>query len=744
MRGNDSGRLAGRQSPTPAELAERRSGEPRVSVALFIAVMLSCFGLHVLLDGGGWWFELAVVTAIVLGAAALVRSVSRWRFLPSLAALFALAAYVIARFAADTAILVVLPGGDTIGRIGQLAGEASESILSQSVPATVDTGILLFLVGGVGVVALAADLIALGFRAPAAAGIPLAVLLAVPAMTNLDLSDGFAFALAAAGYLWLLLSARPHRGIRLSVAAGALAIVAALVVPLALPPVEAAGSGGGVFTTGVNPTIDLGKDLNAKVSTTALYYTTDSGDPHYLRLVTLEKFSGDAWEPDRPKQPRGNDVRSFSAPAGLSSDVATKKETTHIAMSNLRSPWLPLPYPTSSVTGLWGDWYWEDGSLAVSSPDASVANQRYDAESLVLTPTPKQLSAAGSVVPAAMDRYLTLPSDLPAVISDTARQVTADAQGSYAEAVALQEYFRGDAFRYSVEAPIEDGYDGTGMQVIARFLEAKSGYCVHFASAMAVMARTLGIPARIAVGFQGGTVAGTDSDGNNNYRVTSDDLHAWPELYFDEIGWVPFEPTPGRGSVPSYADLDVPGVPTPLSPAELAAQSSATPAPTSGRDNRADEPGDVGAGGSSSSQALVGWVWAAVIFLGFLALLLAPALARTIARSRRVNAGTAGERWREIILTASDAGLDLPATLTPRAAALALSPVAAGEQLTRLRIAVERESYADDARSSVNPADVRAVIARLLGGLEPRRRLLARLAPRSSWARILGLFARGD
>jgi transglutaminase-like putative cysteine protease len=743
VRGTERVRRPRRTKPA-IDPVERRRTEPRVSLALLIAVMLACFALHVLFEGGGWWFELLVAAAIVLGAAALMRRLSPWRLLPSVVALLALVAYVVARFAADTAVFGVLPGGDTVARMEQLVGAASESILSQSIPATVDAGILLLLVAGVGVVALFADLLAIGLRAPALAGLPLLVLLVVPAATDLDLNDGFAFALAAAGYLWLLFVARRQRGIRLSIVTGALAIVGALVVPIALPPVVAAGSGDGVFTTGVNPTIDLGKDLNSNSTTTALTYTTRSGSSHYLRLVTLENFTGAAWVPDEPKQRRTNDVQAFSAPVGLSPDIRTSTEVTRIAMGNLRSPWLPLPYPTSSVTGLWGDWYWESGSLAVSSPDAVLTNQRYEAHSLVLRPTPQQLSAAGRTVPASMHTYLSLPADLPAIISDTARNVTAGESSSYAEAIALQEYFRSDVFQYSVEAPIDDGYDGTGMDVIARFLEAKSGYCVHFASAMAVMARSLGIPARIAVGFQGGTVMDTDSSGQITYRVTTQDLHAWPELYFDRIGWVPFEPTPGRGTVPSYADLTVAGVPTPISPAQLVAESTATPAPSTDRNQRPDQPGDQASSGAGAAQALSAWIWGGVVIIALFVLLLAPAAARALGRSRRVRGGSAGEAWREVILTAQDVGLTLPATVTPREAALALAPAAGGEQLTRLRAAVERESYAASGAARVDPADLRAVVARLLDAVEPRRRALARFAPRSAWARLLRLFARSD
>ncbi|WP_349899346.1 transglutaminase family protein [Parafrigoribacterium soli] len=721
-----------------------RRAEPRLSLALFIAIMLACTALHVLLEGGGWWFEMAVVTAVVLGAAALVRRLARWRPLPSLVALLALAAYVVLRFAGDTALLLVIPGSGTVERIGRLTEAALESIRTQAIPAVVDSGILLLLVAGVGAITLIADLLAIGLRAPAAAGIPLLGLLIAPALTDFDLSDGFAFALAAAGYLWLLFAARPQRGIPISILTGALAIVAALVVPLALPPVVAEGSGTGAFATGVNPTIDLGKDLRANSAATALTYSTQSGASHYLRLVTLEKFTGSAWAPDRPQQHRSNRVRSFPDPVGLSSDIRTTREVTHITMGRLQSPWLPLPYPTSSVTGLWGHWYWESASLAVSSPDAGVENQIYEATSLVLHPTPRELSDAGSVVPSSMSAYLALPSNLPSIISDTAQKVTAGESGSYARAVALQEYFRSDAFQYSVDAPVKDGYDGTGMDVIAKFLEVKSGYCVHFASAMAVMARSLGIPARVAVGFQGGTVMDAGASGQTNYRVTSQDLHAWPELYFDRVGWVPFEPTPGRGIVPSYADVAVPGVPAPASPAQLAAGSSATPAPSVANDHRPILPKEAAFGAGAAAKDLSVWGWWIGILVLLLALLLAPAAVRVVARAGRVRSGTAGEAWREVMLTAQDVGLRLPATITPREAAFALAPAADGEHLSRLRAAVERESYGRAGTAEVDSTDLRAVIDRLLAGAEPHRRALARFAPRSTWSRILRLFSRSD
>lgn len=722
-----------------------RVSDRRGSFAVFVAVMLACFSLHVLLDGAGWWFELMLVCAFVVGSAALSRELTRRRAVPSVVAGVVLLAFVIVRFAADTTILGVFPSGATVGRFVALVNGATESISSQSIPVTVDAGILLFLVAGVGFIALVTDLVATTLRAPAFAGIPLLVLLAVPGMTDFDLSDGFAFVLAVAGYLWLLLAGREHRRLRLSTFVGAVAIVGALVVSAILPPFAASGNGdGGLVSTGLDPTIDLGDDLRATANTPVLVYTTESGKSQYLRLVTLEKFSGTAWVPDPPKRNPLNTVQDFAAPTGLSAQVATSTQTTVVSVGNFRSPWLPLPYPTSSVSGLRGDWYWESGSLAVSSSDASVQGQNYETTSVVIRPTPRQLSAAGDVVPSGFSKYLSLPGKLPAIISDTARQVTADEQGNYAKAVALQQYFRSDDFVYSVQAPVDDGYDGTGMAVIAKFLEEKSGYCIHFASAMAVMARSLGIPARVAVGFQPGTVFDTDGQGRNIYRVTSHDLHAWPELYFDGIGWVPFEPTPGRGDVPSYADLSVPGVPAPISQSQStpAPTASATPAP--GQGGRLVRPGDPGGGGAAASQSLSGWIWAASVFLLLVLILLTPAVMRSASRSARLRAATASGAWREVVVTAEDVGLRLPGTMTPREAALALAPAAGGDSLDRLRAAVERESYAPGDPPQVDAADVRAVTARLVASVALRERLLARLAPPSAWRRILRVFVRTD
>ncbi|MGH2719586.1 MAG: DUF4129 domain-containing transglutaminase family protein, partial [Actinomycetota bacterium] len=127
---------------------------------------------------------------------------------------------------------------------------------------------------------------------------------------------------------------------------------------------------------------------------------------------------------------------------------------------------------------------------------------------------------------------------------------------------------------------------GSSSDYLYTFLtQTRRGYCEQFAGAMAVMLRTLGIPARVAVGFLPGNATATTAAGMTSYTVTGDDAHAWPEAYFAGIGWVRFEPTPRQGvDTPPYA-LAAPPVqqpqPTPsASQSDAAGTQSPVPAPT--------------------------------------------------------------------------------------------------------------------------------------------------------------------
>lgn len=731
----------------------RAAGAWRISVALLCCFGVVVAGLYPLLQGILWWFGVVLVVVAVLGSAAVSRLVSRRRWLPTLVSSLMLIVILTVFFAARTAFLFVVPTLGTLVQFGDLGQAGALSISAQSVPAEVTFGIMFLLCLGIGALAIVADLVAVTWRLPALAGVPLAVVLGIPAFIGIDLTDLFIFMLAAIAWLVLLRAGQPLRQTSRALGLGAVAVAVALVMPLVLPPVDesqATGDAFGGYLAGVNPVLNLGDDLRRNLPRTVLRYNSRTDSPTYLRLVSLQNFTAETWEPDPPTIERDNRPSTIGPVPGLAENVGFENDTTWIDVSNLGSPWLPVPYPVTSVTGLRGDWFWDSDDLTLTSPDRAARGEVYRAESLIVQPTPAQLTSAGSVVPPGYQKYLDLPEGMPAIIADTARTVAGAATSNYGMAVALQEFFRDGDFTYSETAPVDQGYDGSGMEVLAKFLEVRSGYCIHYASAMAVMARTLGIPSRVAVGFLPGTQEDELVEGRVSYRVTTRDVHSWPELYFDGIGWTRFEPTPGLGFVPTYADEATPGVPIPPSTDPTSEPTpTSTPSPTGvAVPLDPDDP----AASESGTAASLAWVWPALIVLAALLLLLAPAIVRALQRSirmRRLASGSpaAGTGWRELLQTAEDLGFGIEETTTPRGAARAIARAArlgdadAAALQGTLRV-VERESFGRPgmrASGATQVEHVTRISSRMRAAVGIRTRLFAALAPRSIWSWLVGL-----
>ena len=123
-----------------------------------------------------------------------------------------------------------------------------------------------------------------------------------------------------------------------------------------------------------------------------------------------------------------------------------------------------------------------------------------------------------------------------------AQRITRGARSPYTAVATLEAWFRSEGgFRYEEQPPQVPGVP----PLVAFALETKMGYCQHFAGAMALMLRWLGVPARVAVGF----TSGTYDDDEGAWTVTDHNAHAWVEAWFDGWGWLPFDPTPGRGQL---------------------------------------------------------------------------------------------------------------------------------------------------------------------------------------------------
>jgi hypothetical protein len=178
----------------------------------------------------------------------------------------------------------------------------------------------------------------------------------------------------------------------------------------------------------------------------------------------------------------------------------------------------------------------ESASLLIRQSTVPVG-LTYNVRSIVPRLDAAELNATSGSLPShILEHYRELPSDYPHRFRDLAAQVTAKAAPSYQKALALQNWFRAN-FVYDLNVP-----SGHGETAIDNFLSQRRGYCEQFAGTFAAFARSIGLPSRVAVGFTPGDLG---SDGL--YHVEGRHAHAWPEVYFSGIGWVAFEPTPGRG-----------------------------------------------------------------------------------------------------------------------------------------------------------------------------------------------------
>ncbi|MCM3657178.1 DUF3488 and transglutaminase-like domain-containing protein [Agromyces mediolanus] len=734
-----------------------------LSGATFLLLVIAVMALGPLLAGSGWWWLCTAVAAAVLFGGAGLRAIRLPASLVPLGELLILLATLTLFFGGSSSLLLLVPTADTFGVFGELLGGAQRTIQQQSVPAVVVPSLAFGLALGTGLLAVLADLLVLTFRLPALAAAPALVPILVPGFLIEDGAEVGTLVLTAAAFLLLLrvdvrvrrraalahhddevLITAPRRtpvasSVLPTIGLAAAGLVAASLLTASTPSVSTSlllGSGGqgALFARGVSPFLDLGRDLRRPDAVPAFSYVARDGDRPYFRLLTIDRFDGEVWAPSDRRIDGDNAVDEFPTPTGLGDAVARTQHPIDITVQQLRTTWLPLPYPVSSVEGLDGSWFWDRGPLTVRSADSDTSGQQYRATMLEIDPTAEQLRAAGSRIPESIQEFTELPEETPAPIAELAAELGASADTAYDRAVAIQEYLRGPDFRYSVEAPVEESYDGGGLDVVAEFLKQREGYCVQFASTMAVLARELGIPSRISVGYTAGTPTTTRVENVAVVQVDSQDLHAWPELYFQGVGWVPFEPTPGRGTVPDYSR---PGA---SETAPVPERAPGTPPPTPGARPDLDPERQLASGGSAGATSDP-VVWP-LVTLGLVVVLLLPAGVRSWVRRvrfRRVRRDDRGAdaAWREAMGTASDLGSAAgTAALTPREAADVLLDELGGlddagrRALYALRDAVERARYGPPGTEApVSEAALVELVTALRRRATPVTRVRARLLP---------------
>jgi transglutaminase-like putative cysteine protease len=704
------------------------------------SLLLAFTGLHVTLVGSSWWIFGSVFILLPLVTTTLVRQLARPFWLPTLVGAGVALLGLTVGYAGDTALLAIIPTPETLTRFGLLTREAWGSIAVQSLPASPEISIVFLIAISCAALALIAD--AALRIAPALTALPILTLLLIPVAVRPDIAQPYWYVFSALGYLALLRSGRRRTATPALLALGAGVVVGSLVLASILPGVDQTpdqSSSNGI-STGINPLINLGNDLRNGAQVTAVTYTTSNAQPVYLRLAALDTFDGLSWAPSLVAPTDKDSLSSFPPASGLTSAIKQSKLTVAITVGGIDGNWLPLPYPTTKVTGTTGIWYWETQGLSVRSSNTNIGGQNYTASFVDVRPSLAQLRSPGTHQEVSKT-YLDLPEKMPSIIASTAESVAGSAATDYDRALALQNYFQSDLFSYSTTAPVRQGYDGTGADVVAEFLHKKSGYCVHFASAMAIMARVLGIPSRIAVGFQPGQPS--LQGGKSVFMVTTHDLHAWPELYFQGIGWLRFEPTPGRGAVPDYSN---PSAVDQLSSDGSTASATAAPSASATAGPDKNLPTD-GADKAGTSTAATGFDAAPIVLLVLLAIVLGvgltPAVGRRLVRWRRERAIVRGRdparnAWAEVRDTARDHGWLAPETETAREFSARLSMVLASDHD---RIAgfcghVESAAYGPPDAAALSLPELRAVRRAIARSVAPRERLRAVFLPASLLARV--------
>jgi transglutaminase-like putative cysteine protease len=799
------------------------SSRARLALCAWAATLLAACALLPLVDPATWILQAAFLLGVQTLVGVATRRVPLARPVTVLSQAMVTLLLLTLLFARQQALGGIVPGPEAFARFADLFQQGSDDIARYAIPAPLESdGIRLMLLGGVLLIGLLVDTLAVTFRSAAPAGLPLLALYSVAAGLSDGAGDWVWFLLAAAGYLMLLLAEgrerlsqwgrvfggaprmpgaapAPLAPVRTGRRIGAVALGIALVVPLLpLPAIQGglldgagsgvgSGSGGGGTISAVNPLVSLRDSLNQDQDQVVMTLRTTSPTltDMYLRIVSLDDFDGTTWRPAKRSITSVPDT--LPSPPGLSADILRSEVRTRIrAADGYRQEWLPMPYPPSSVQ-VGGDWRYEPvGMTLVGDHRQTTGGLTWDVTSLDVQPTAEQLAAAPRPPAVMLREYTEVPDSLPSVVARTARAITAGADSDYARAVKLQDYFAvTGGFQYDTEVEV-----GSDSGAIARFLRDKQGFCIHFSFAMAAMARTLGIPSRVAVGFAPGT---PQADGS--VKVGLKDAHAWPELYFEGVGWTRFEPTPSRGTTPSYTVADTPGntVPDVPRPSHSAgADASTSPTESAGcdaLDKRLEAcagalppvSGD-DAGSGTPWWGLLGW---SLLGLALAAVPLAPMLWRLRRRAVRLASaqhgpGTSGADgpvpaagpelaagpgtapadgegiaagrvlavWQELTDTAWDFGIPPDEALTPRKAAARIvrlgeldEPAAAS--VHRVAGAVEQVLFAPRPETRPGLAeDARRVRAALRARASRRTRLRAVVAPRSAVRAVWDLSAR--
>ncbi|NYG05698.1 transglutaminase-like putative cysteine protease [Phycicoccus badiiscoriae] len=671
-----------------------------------------------------------------------------------------------------------LPTPDMVLAFNNLLVDARETVQHYAAPAPTTRGVTLAIGLAIGVVATMVDHLAVMRRSPALAGLPLLTAFLISASNSGDALHPMFF--VAAGGVWLLMLGRQgiaslrrwsttvpmtttggrntddrdgaygYAAVGRSLAVAGL--VAAVLVPLAIPhfptrylidglgrSADATGFSNGQI--GLKSTLDLTKSLNSPSKAPVLTYTTNAAILTTLRVGVLDTYTSGNWQPG-PVDVDFGQRTTLDPPPDLAADVPRETYRVSVEDSRIEAPQIAAPTPLVGAD-LGGATWGLDRNTSVAVVTRSTRSYLFSY--LALNPTQESLAQSRRGPSGSFLREdLQVDPQSQALVSQLVKDLVPQNASRIEAARAIQKYLRTDGgFTYSLKLPTTVK-NRAGQEErpdpISLFLRSKVGYCVQFATAMVMMAREAGIPARMAIGFLPGSVD------RGTYTVRASDAHAWPELFFDGIGWLRFEPTPsGTQSTIAPTYSLPPTTPGSDNPATATATGGATSSTT--RPGQRNDPASADAANATGAGSSGGWfgprtrtvvLWIVLGLLGgILGSLAVPLAARQRLRRRLRRAPDESTRveieWQAMTERIGDLGVIPPRGSTPRQAGRFYQREAylEGEQteaLARVVSGVERSRYAPPGATI---ADIRADTHTVVKAVSAVRRRKDRL--RAAW-----------
>jgi transglutaminase-like putative cysteine protease len=777
----------------------------RVALVAACATVLAAMPLAILFQTWTWAVEAVMAVALVSGTAIGTRALRGALWAQIACMVGALTLILTWLFRSGHEYLGLIPSPETFRHFGVLIGNAAKDIQGLGVPVPDRPGLLFLTTLGVGAVAIAVDVVAVSLRRPALAGFPMLAMYWIPVVIKQHGLNPVPFILGALAFCWLLVTDNVDRvrrfgrrftadgrdvdlwepsplasaGRRLTV----IGVLVAILLPMATPAMSSTvfdrfgggGGGGSGPGSGNGPSVSLFAMLSGNLGQQRPFnmvrVTTNDPSPYYLRFAIADQVVETGF---RDRAPGGGTqaTAGVAGPTVSGAGVSTQKYRASVDIINFDMQFLPIYTSVTKAQKLASNWLIDkDNQLLYSNRERS-KGKKYSFDYVSVQFSREALRAAPELTQRdPMWQYTQVPKNTAAdpVVEPLVQRLTDGKTTEYDKVLALYTYFsQENGFRYSLSTK-----SGTAGSDIANFLTNKQGYCEQYAAALAWMVRAAGIPARVAFGF----TRGADRQGST-YTMTNLNLHAWTEVYFPTLGWVPFDATPTSGIAGSVSPAWAPDVNHNNAVTDVPRGSEASPDPNSsgaaGGPNANKPNPDAGHNGPSAGVATGKASTWPLWLLGGLLLALSvasiPALTRAVTRRRRRPGrlprsvpvpAAAGEppphnqmrvvpdadpaavravrrrvhaAWDELIDTLIDYRMTVDRSETPRATAerVAGSVRAAGDGVRLLGRAEERARY---ARLPTYPeelgAALRATRRAIAGSASRRTRLRAVVLPSS-------------